>query len=147
MKQHKNWSYELLVAPEYSVSKHQFNNMLLMESANAESHSEINNQYLYEKKIIGFGLNFGGIIRYSILKPFNSYALISVGPMINSTSTERLANGFSFVDVFSLGLSYRLNRISLDFRYGIRHLSNLNIQNPNAGHNSTILKFGTTFHF
>ncbi len=93
-----------------------------------------------------FALGIGIITRYNLINNISVYALGSVGPMIIDTETERLAKGFAFSDVFSLGLSYKLNSITIDTRYGVRHTSNLNLQNPNSGYNSANFEIGFLIH-
>ncbi|AOW21999.1 hypothetical protein LPB138_03805 [Urechidicola croceus] len=70
------------------------------------------------------------------------YAQGSIGPMITDTETERMAKGFAFSDVLSFGLSYKIKTIILDLRYGVRHVSNAELQQPNSGYNSTNFEFG-----
>ena len=58
------------------------------------------------------------------------------------TETERMANGFAFSDVLSFGLTYKIKAISFDVRYGVRHVSNAELQQPNSGYNTTNLEVG-----
>jgi hypothetical protein len=144
LKQKNNWSNQLFIAPEYSKSKHQLINKYFIKHSDSENYLELRELYSKERTISEIGLNIGGNIRYSISKPLSIYALGSIGPMMTNRSTERLPRGFTFVDVFSLGISYKIQNISVDFRYGIRHLSNLNFRQPNHGHNTTNFEFGIT---
>ena len=61
--------------------------------------------------------------------------------MFSDKATERLAKGFAFSDIFGLGLSYEINKLQLDFRYSVRHTSNLELKQPNGGHNTTNTEF------
>jgi len=61
--------------------------------------------------------------------------------MIANKRTERLASGFAFSDVFGIGISFDINNLRLDFRYSVGHTSNLEMEQPNNGHNTTNTEF------
>ncbi len=65
--------------------------------------------------------------------------------MITNKETERLAKGFAFSDIFGFGFQYKMDRLVFEIRPGIRHVSNLDFQFPNCGHNSTTIDFGILF--
>lgn len=89
-----------------------------------------------------YAFNIGLQVRYNINKNLSLVMLGSIGPMISDTPTERLAEGFAFSDIFQIGAGYRLNRIMFEIKPGLRHVSNLDFQYPNAGHNATTIDFG-----
>ena len=75
----------------------------------------------------------------------STYAIGGTGPMHSDKATERLAKGFAFSDIFGLGLSYELKKLLFDFRYSVRHTSNLELKQPNGGHNTTNTEFSVLF--
>ena len=98
--------------------------------------------YTQEKTIMEYALNIGLQVRYNISKNFSLVILGSIGPMFSDTPTERLAEGFAFSDIIQIGAGYRINRVMIEIKPGLRHVSNLNLQYPNAGHNATTIDFG-----
>jgi hypothetical protein len=84
-----------------------------------------------------FAINIGGLVHYTLLKDVRMYFLGSIGPMMSTTETERLAKGFAFSDVAALGIFYTIKKITIDIRGVLRHTSNAGLQSPNLGHNST----------
>ena len=56
--------------------------------------------------------------------------------MIIDTRTERMAKGFAFSDIFSFGFSYKIKKVILDLRYGVRHVSNFQLKSPNSLYSS-----------
>ena len=65
--------------------------------------------------------------------------------MVSGDDTERLKKGFAFSDIFGLGISYKVNYITLDLRSTIRHNSNANLYMANNGHNSVGIESGILF--
>lgn len=145
LKEKEKWTYEVILEPGIYLAKHQLLNKWFIKSTDYENFEELRDLYTQERRITEYVLNFGFIVRYTVFKPMSVFAIGSVGPMIANKPTERLAKGFAFSDVFGLGLSYEIGGIQLDFRYSVRHTSNLELQQPNNGHNTTNMEFGVLF--
>ncbi len=141
----KKWSFEVNVEPSYYQAEHQLLNMYYVRPEMYDDYLEKREEFTKKKIINEYVLNIGIIARYKIYKSFSTYAIGSVGPMYSDTDTERMNAGFAFSDIFGFGVSYKINRFCLDFRYTLRHVSNLNINLPNNGHNSTNLELGCTY--
>ncbi|MDP5076564.1 MAG: acyloxyacyl hydrolase, partial [Nonlabens sp.] len=91
-------------------------------------------------------LNIG--LKFSLKTNSNwkPYGLISSGPMIATTESERMAKGFAFSDVLAFGTQYQVSQsVRLDLRYAFRHNSSAGINSPNFGHNSGGLETGISF--
>ncbi|WNH14433.1 acyloxyacyl hydrolase [Flavobacteriaceae bacterium HL-DH10] len=112
-----------------------------MKPTDGDDYLEKQALYTQKRTIKEYGLNLGFIARYHIFKTFSGYAIGSIGPMISNKSTERLAKGYAFSDIFGLGLSYNMGKVQFDFRYSVRHTSNLQFKKPNNGHNTTNIEF------
>lgn len=128
----KAWSLEVLLQPQYNVTKYK-------------------NGFLGEEKKKGheFGLNIGFLARKNIVKDLlNSYILISAGPHYVSGTPERQTAGFIFSDNLFAGISVRVFKsVYLDIRGGFRHISNAGIKNPNKGVNNLIINEGFFLSF
>jgi hypothetical protein len=65
--------------------------------------------------------------------------------MFIDTETERLSKGFAFSDVLALGVTFKIDKIVLDIRPSLRHISNAGLQGSNAGFNTSNVEFGVSF--
>lgn len=142
LKDKEKFNLELNIEPSYYVSEHQLLNKYFIKPGDYDDYLTEREIMTTKKTMKEYVLNLGIIARYKFVKNLSAYALGSVGPMIIDTRTERMAKGFAFSDIFSLGLSYKINKITLDTRYSARHVSNLQLQSPNSGYNSTNFEFG-----
>ena len=145
LKENRKWSFELNVEPSYYLAEHQLLNKYYVKPEDGDDYLEKREEFIQKKNINEYVLNLGIIARYKIYKSFSTYAIGSVGPMYSDTDTERMNAGFAFSDIFGLGVSYKINRFYLDFRYSFRHVSNLNINLPNNGYNSSNIEIGCTY--
>jgi len=139
------WNFELNLEPSYYRVEHQLLNKYYVRPEEYDDYLEKREEFIKKKIINEYVLNIGLVARYSFCKNMSVYAVGSVGPMYSDTGTERMNAGFAFSDIFGLGVSYQINRFFLDFRYSIRHVSNLNITLPNNGYNSSNLEIGCTY--
>lgn len=144
-KEKQKWAFEINLEPSYNVVEHQLLNRFYIKPSDAENYQELNEFYMQKRTIKEYLLNCGFIVRYKIYEGISSYAVGSFGPMFSDKATERLAKGFAFSDIFGLGLSYEINKLQFDFRYSVRHTSNLELNQPNAGHNTTNTEFSVLF--
>lgn len=120
----RNWSFELLFQPQYNLV-------------------QLKDNELY---IPGWeaGLNGGVLIRKSILKNrLGFYVCVSAGPHYIHRSLPRQTRGFIFSDNFFGGVHVKLFKpLHFDARFGLRHLSNAGIKNPNGGINNLFVGAG-----
>jgi len=145
LKEYKKWIYEVNAEPSYYLAEHQLLNKYYVKPEDGDDYLEKREEFTQKKHINEYVLNLGFIARFKINEKFSTYALASVGPMYSDTDTERMNAGFAFSDIFGLGVSYKVNKFNLDFRYSIRHVSNLNISLPNNGYNSSNIEIGCTY--
>lgn len=145
-KKKGKWTFEFTGEPSYNVVEHQLLNASFIKPTDGDDFMEKRALFTQKRTIKEYVLNLGIIARYTIYKNFSGYAMGSVGPMTADKATERLAKGFAFSDVFGLGMSYDIKSIRLDFRYSVRHTSNLEMKEPNNGHNTTNTEFSVLFN-
>lgn len=144
-KDKKKWAFEVNLEPAYNVVEHQLLNRFYIKPSDTDNYQELTELYMQKRTIKEYVLNLGVIARYKIYNGISTYAILGSGPMIADKATERLAKGFAFSDVFGLGLSYEFLKLQLDFRYSVRHTSNLELKQPNGGHNTTNVEFALLF--
>ncbi|MDG1729893.1 MAG: acyloxyacyl hydrolase [Algibacter sp.] len=144
-KDKQKWAFEVNLEPSYNVVHHQLLNRFYVKPSDADNYQELTELYMQKRTIKEYVLNCGFIVRYKLYKQMSTYAIGSVGPMVSDKATERLAKGFAFSDIFGLGLSYEINKVQFDFRYSVRHTSNLELKQPNGGHNTSNAEFSLLF--
>lgn len=141
-KEVNKFSFELNVEPSVFISKHQLLNKYFVTPEYGSDYLEEREKQTTKKTMKEYSLGIGVISRYNFTENMSAYALGSVGPMIIDTRTERMAKGFAFSDIFSFGFSYKIEKVILDLRYGVRHVSNFQLKSPNSGYNSTNFEIG-----
>lgn len=142
LKRRNYFSYEILVQPEINIAQHQLHNVHFVRP---EEPNYIEKRALYSQKrtFKEYVLNVGFLVRKQLINSLSTYLLISVGPSYIGIESEHLAKGFAFSDNINFGLNFRISKhIILDFRSGLRHISNAGLQRPNAGYNTLNLEFG-----
>ena len=81
-----------------------------------------------------------------ITEKLNLQGTISLGLSFIDTRTERLTKGFTFIENFSLGFSYKIVKNSyLYIGTNFGHVSNLNFQKPNDGYNVLGIEIGYSY--
>ncbi len=135
------FNFEINVEPSYYRTKHQLLNEYLVTPEEPD-YLEKQDDFTQLKTMNEYALGLGLLVRYPILNKWSVFILGSIAPMYMDTETERMAKGFSFSDVISLGLTYKIKKVAFDVRYGVRHVSNAGLQQPNSGYNTTNLEFG-----
>jgi hypothetical protein len=92
---------------------------------------------------IEFGVNLGFRNYIRISDNFYLYQQLGSGPHYITAKLERQATGFIFSDNLDLGSFIQLdNKLFLNLQFGIRHISNANLQLPNRGVNSYVFMAG-----
>ncbi|TDE02265.1 acyloxyacyl hydrolase [Flavobacterium sandaracinum] len=144
VKETKTFSYQILVQPELNFTTHQLLNLYFIEPDEPD-YIEKRERYTKLKDIKEHVLNLGFLVRKPLSEQVSIYALGSVGPLITDTETERLSKGFAFADVVAFGFTINVNRISIDLRPSIRHVSNAGLQKRNAGYTTKNIDLGFLF--
>ena len=126
----KTWDLHIVVQPQFNLTKFRHVNNIEDESSGFE-----------------FGLNVGIQLRKTILGDLlSSYVLASVGPHLVSGVPQRQSDGFVFSDNFYIGINIKLkDKLFLNIRCGARHISNLELKQPNGGVNNLICGAGLLF--
>ncbi len=137
--------YELQIEPGIYSASHQLLNEYFIQPNRGADYLEQRELFTKEKSITEYVLNVGFLVRYAPKDKLSFFVLGSIGPMISDTETERLAKGLAFSDIVAFGVAYKVRKIMVEIRPGLRHVSNANLQYPNSGHNSSNIDFGISF--
>ncbi|MFK8059563.1 MAG: acyloxyacyl hydrolase [Polaribacter sp.] len=143
-----NWKglkLELIVQPQVQFIKHQLLNEWFV-TPDQDNFKDKIAEFIQPKNINLYGLEFGFAAKKNIFKKIDLQATISLGFSYINKRSERLAEGFTFIENFSLGFSY--NFIKKSYLYigtNFGHVSNLNFQKPNDGYNVLGIEVGYSF--
>ncbi len=140
------WNFELNIEPGVYKTEHRLLNEYYLKPSEDPDHQEAMERYIEGQSYEEYVINIGFLTRLSLSQKLSLYNLLSVGPMHATAETERLPEGFAFSDVIAFGLFYKVDFITLDFRFSFRHVSNANLKTPNGGHNSAMLESGIAFN-
>lgn len=141
-----NTRLELLIEPAYYKSKHKLHNYWY-KTVLVPNGDELRAIYFKLKDMNEYVLNVGVVYRRYFWDKTSVFASLNTGPMYIDTETERLKKGIAFSDVLGLGFSHKINSFSFDVKGTFRHVSNANLQRPNAGYNSVGFELGTYYEF
>ena len=144
IKDTKSFKYEFVLQPELNLATHQLLNLYFVKPDELDYIAK-REQYTKLKNVKEYVLNIGLLVRKPIFKSASIYVLGTVGPMITDTETERLSKDFAFADVLAIGFTFKVNRVTLDLRPNIRHISNAGLQKTNSGYNTKNIDFGFLF--
>ena len=79
--------------------------------------------------------------------PLKPYIRGGTGVVYLSQETAEQGSQFNFVDQICYGVAYEKGDIRISFEFRNRHISNLDIQEPNSGINSKVWMLGFTSFF
>ena len=141
----KNINLELIVQPQVQFLKHQLINEKFI-TPDQENYLEKRTEFTKAKMMNLYGLEFGFGAKKEITEKLNLQGTISLGLSFIDTRTERLTKGFTFIENFSLGFSYKIVKNSyLYIGTNFGHVSNLNFQKPNDGYNVLGIEIGYSY--
>ena len=90
-----------------------------------------------------YALQFELLAKWKFLKKLDGYVFFAIGPGIIDTETERLTQGFTFIENIGVGLSYSISeQLLFDIKPSYNHISNAQIQLSNSGYNSLNIEVG-----
>ncbi|WP_226789167.1 acyloxyacyl hydrolase [Polaribacter reichenbachii] len=142
----KKFDIELIVQPQIQFIKHQLINEQYV-TPDIDNFLEKREEFTQQKKMNLYGVEFGFAAKRQIFKKLALQGTISLGFNYIDTRTERIAKGFTFLENFSLGISYETFSDSYLYigtnLFG--HVSNLDFNLPNAGYNILGLEIGYSF--
>ena len=142
LKKKENWNMNLILQPQVQLAKHQLLNeqFITPDEANFELLRE---KFTRTKNISLYAFELGFQFQKKLSKSLSFEALLGLGAAYIDVETERLAQGFTFIENISLGFAYcsKISEIYIGGNLG--HVSNLNIKLPNSGYN--ILGFEILF--
>lgn len=136
-----NNTLEILIEPSIYFVNHRLKNLFFIKPS-APNFEEQRELFTQNRSYNEYALNIGISYNYTVFNHLVVYGLLSVGPMTATADTERQRKGFSFSDILGIGTRYQINKMHLDLRFTLRHVSNANLRTPNNGHNTAGIEVG-----
>lgn len=134
LKKGKKWDINLIVQPQFQIAQHQLLNVFFVTP------DELNYEFLREKftqkkNLSLYAFELGFQFRKRLLEKLFFETTLGLGAGYIDVESERLAQGFTFLENLSFGFSYSLKNSEIYLGSNLGHVSNLNIQLPNSGYN------------
>jgi len=144
LKQGK-FNLDLSIEPSIGFAQHQLKNFYFVQPSDPDYIAK-RAEFTKNKNLKEYLLVFNFILSKRLFKNQYIYFLIGFGPMHISKRTERLAKGFAFNEDIGLGLTNQLsNKIRMNIRGYLRHLSNAELKSPNSGINIAAISIGINY--
>ncbi|MFY0631128.1 MAG: acyloxyacyl hydrolase [Flavobacteriaceae bacterium] len=135
LSSYKSWEFNLIVQPQFQISKHQLLNKFFIPTNSSPDFEELREKFLPKKTISIYALELGLQFKRKLSELFYAEFTLGLGAGYIDIETERMAQGFTFIENISLGLSYRLKESEIYIGSNVGHVSNLDFQQPNHGYN------------
>lgn len=142
---YKKIDFSLIVQPQLQTIKHQLINEQFI-TPDQENYLEKRDKYTKLKTINLYGLEFGLSTKIKLLNTLSFDATIGLGFCYIDETTERLAEGFTFIENFSIGFTHKtLPKMNIYVGSNFGHVSNLNFKKPNDGYNILGIEIGLQY--
>jgi len=135
LTQWKKLDISLIIQPQVQFIQHQlYNEQFVLPKE--ENYLEKRARYTKLKNASITAVEFTIDFKKQVFKQTSLFFQFGLGLAIIDTTTERLQNGFTFLENVNLGIEQTINtQFSFRVFAGLGHVSNLNFQLPNAGYN------------
>lgn len=144
IKESKHFRYELFIQPQLNFVKHKLLNLNYV-SEDLPDYIQKREEFGNLKSITDYVFNVGFVIKKSISERYDVFVLVSTGPMITDTETERLSKGFAFSSVLSMGIAINYSHFSFEFGPNYNHISNAGLQETNSGYSVLNFELGLKY--
>ncbi len=141
----KRWDFDLIVQPQFQLIKHQLLNKFFVKPT-VPNFEFLQEKFTQRKAISLYAIELGFQFRRQLYKGIIFEVTAGLGAGYIDVETERLSQGFTFLENLSLGLALPIRKSELYAGLNIGHVSNLNIQSSNDGFNIFGFEIGYRIH-
>tara|TARA_R110002072_G_scaffold291801_1_gene460096 strand:- start:832 stop:1467 length:636 start_codon:yes stop_codon:yes gene_type:complete len=134
LKDWEQWDFNLILQPQVQIANHQLLNEFFI-TPDEPDYLFLREKFTQKKTISIYAFELGFQLRRTLFKNISFEATLGLGAAYIDVETERLAQGFTFIENFSLGLVSSFDNAELYLGTNLGHVSNFNIQMPNSGYN------------
>jgi hypothetical protein len=141
-------NFDLIAQPQVQFLTHKLLNPSFVQPRHGDNYLELRESYTKQKSMNLYAFELALTIKKQLLNKLEVQFGIGGGIAIINTKTERLANGFTFIENFSIGVSHQtFKNTSIYLGTNFGHVSNLNFSSPNDGYNILGLECGISYTF
>ena len=133
LRKGKKWDMNLIVQPQFQIANHQLLNRFFV-TPDKPYFQELDR--LVQKRTISlYVFELGFQLRRKLFHQVYFETTLGLGAGYIDKGTERLAQGFTFIENLSVGLAHTWFHNEIYIGANVGHVSNFNIQLPNSGYN------------
>lgn len=141
LKKWGKWNLNLIVQPQFQIAKHQLLNEFFVKD-NEPNYEFLREKFTQKKTLSLYAFELGFQFKRKFLEKLFFEATLGLGAGYIDVETERLAQGFTFIENLSVGFSYLVKNSEIYLGSNLGHVSNSDIQLPNSGYNVLGLEIG-----
>ncbi|CAI8358124.1 MAG: Uncharacterised protein [Flavobacterium sp. SCGC AAA160-P02] len=134
LKKKENWNMNLILQPQIQIAEHQLLNEQFI-TPDEENYTFLREKFTRRKNISLYAFELGFQFQKELSKSLLFEVLLGLGVAYIDVETERLAQGFTFIENISLGIAYCHENSEIYLGSNFGHVSNFNIKIPNSGYN------------
>lgn len=135
LSSYHSWEFNLLIQPQFQVIKHQLLNKFFIPTNSSPDFEELRERFLPKKTISIYAFELGLQVRRKLFHQVFFEFTLGLGAGYIDVETERVAQGFTFIENISLGLAHTWHNHEIYIGGNLGHVSNLDFQQPNHGYN------------
>ncbi len=140
------WEFNGIPQLQYQYIRHQLLNKFFVQEFNyGENFLEFRERFMRPKTMSFFAFEIGFQLRREMFRKFHFEFTAGLGAGYIDTETERVAQGFTFLENLSLGFALPVFSKEIYIGFLFNHISNFNTQIPNSGYNTMGWEVGFRF--
>ncbi|MEQ6123866.1 acyloxyacyl hydrolase [Pseudotenacibaculum sp. MALMAid0570] len=128
------WDFNLIIQPQFQIAKHQLLNPYFITS-DEPNYLELRERLTKKRTISLYAFELGFQLKRQVTRNLFFEANFGLGAGYIDVETERLSQGFTFIENISLGFAYSIKESEIYFGSNLGHVSNLNLLPQNSGYN------------
>ena len=133
LRKGEKWDINLIVQPQIQVAKHQLLNPFFI-TPDEPNFEALRNKFTQERTLSLTAFELGFQLRKELFNHIYFETTLGLGAGYIDKGTERLAQGFTFIENLSMGLAKTWESSEAYLGINLGHVSNFNIQMPNSGY-------------
>lgn len=141
-----SWDFNAILQPQFQLLTHQLQNRFFVQPDDFPNDTEAyRDRFTQERNLSFFAFELGFQLKRSITRSVHFEFVAGLGAGYIDADTERLAQGFTFVENLSFGLAKTYENCEIYLGFNLNHISNLDIQLPNSGYDMIGWEIGYRF--
>ena len=137
----EKWDFNLLIQPQVQMGQHQLLNPFFIQPEDGNV-DELRERFTQERTLSLLAFELGFQFRREVFNGLFFEANFGLGVAYIDKDTERLAQGFTFIENISLGFAHPFKSSEIYIGGQIGHVSNFDIQLPNSGYDTLGFEIG-----